>query len=133
MLQIQDWLSQSRPLALECICDCLRDVTGLDCGDRSWICNVPQVCDDRFSYPSGYISMTAAGQFEFTSLSGLCGLKFWPDLRPISFEGLRLSKQWLGDLMGWREFMLPELVQLAEDCSRSRRFVHAVKTNILIE
>ena len=31
-----------RPVAtgrVSCVCDWLRDVTGLDSGDRSWICN----------------------------------------------------------------------------------------------
>jgi len=40
-LQIQDWSPQLRPVASECVCDWLRDATGLDCGDRSWICNAP--------------------------------------------------------------------------------------------
>ena len=41
-LQIQDRSSQLRPVASECVCDWLRDTTGLDCGDRSWICNAPR-------------------------------------------------------------------------------------------
>ena len=36
-LQIQDLV------ALECVCDWLREATGHDCGDRSWICNTLQV------------------------------------------------------------------------------------------
>jgi len=43
VLQIQDRSPQLRPVASECVCDWLRDATGLDCGDRSWICNAPQV------------------------------------------------------------------------------------------
>jgi len=41
-LQIQDRSPQLRPVASECVCDWLRDATGLDCGDRSWISNAPQ-------------------------------------------------------------------------------------------
>ena len=40
-LQVQDRSPQLRPAASECVCDWLRDATGLDCGDRSWICNAP--------------------------------------------------------------------------------------------
>ena len=40
-LQIPDRSPQLRPVASECVCDWLRDATGLDCGDRSWICNAP--------------------------------------------------------------------------------------------
>ena len=43
VLQIQDRSPQWRPVASECVCDWLSDATGLDCGDRSWICNTPQV------------------------------------------------------------------------------------------
>ena len=28
----------TRPVASECVCDWLRDATGLDCDDRPWIC-----------------------------------------------------------------------------------------------
>ena len=42
-LQIQDRSPQLRPVPSECVCDWLRDATGLDCGDRSWICNAPKV------------------------------------------------------------------------------------------
>jgi len=38
-LQIQDRSPQSGPVASECVCDWLRDATGLDCGDCSRICN----------------------------------------------------------------------------------------------
>jgi len=41
-LQIQDRSPQLRSVASEYVCDWLRDETGLDCGDRSWICNAPQ-------------------------------------------------------------------------------------------
>jgi len=40
VLQIQDRSAQLRPVASECVCDWLRDATGLDCGDLFWICNV---------------------------------------------------------------------------------------------
>jgi len=43
VLQIQDRSPQLRPVASECVCDWLRDATGLDCGDQSWICNTPQL------------------------------------------------------------------------------------------
>jgi len=32
-----------RPVASEYVCDWLSDATGLDFGDRSWICNTPLV------------------------------------------------------------------------------------------
>jgi len=48
MLQIQDRSPQSRPVALECVCDWLREATGLDCGDRSWICNAPLTYDIEY-------------------------------------------------------------------------------------
>ena len=32
-----------RPVASECVCYWLGDANGLDCGDRSWICNAPKV------------------------------------------------------------------------------------------
>ena len=31
------------PVASECVCDWLREAIGLDCGDRSWICNAPLI------------------------------------------------------------------------------------------
>jgi len=40
-LQSQDRSPQSRPVASECVCDWLRDATGLDCGDGSWLCIGP--------------------------------------------------------------------------------------------
>jgi len=43
LLQIQDRSPQLRLVASECVCDWFHDATGLDCGDRSWICNTPQL------------------------------------------------------------------------------------------
>jgi len=49
-LQVQDRLPQLRLVSSECVCYWLRDATGLDCGDRSWICNAPQLTlRDRWS------------------------------------------------------------------------------------
>jgi len=42
-LHIQDRSPQLRPIASECACDWLRNATGLECGDRSWISNAPLV------------------------------------------------------------------------------------------
>ena len=42
-LQVQDRSRQLRPVASQCVCDWLCDATGLDCGDRPWICNMPQL------------------------------------------------------------------------------------------
>jgi len=42
-LQIQDRSPQLRPVASECVCYWLRDATGLDCGDRSWISNATMI------------------------------------------------------------------------------------------
>ena len=36
-------VASPRPVASECVCYWLRNATGLDCGDRSWICNAPLV------------------------------------------------------------------------------------------
>ena len=56
-----------------------------------------QVCAGRFWCHSGYISITAAGRF--TSLSGLCALKFWPVFWPLGFKGLSFHKMnFLADL-----------------------------------
>ena len=35
-------VANPRPVVSECVCDWLHNATGLDCGDRSWICNAPQ-------------------------------------------------------------------------------------------
>ena len=45
-LQIQDRSPQLRPAASGCVCDWWRDATGLDCGNRSWICNAPELLLD---------------------------------------------------------------------------------------
>jgi len=42
-LQIQDRSPQLRLVSSECVCDWWRNATGLDCGDRSWICNTSQL------------------------------------------------------------------------------------------
>jgi len=43
MLQIQDRSPQSRPVASLNQSQMHSDATGLNCGNRSWICNTPQV------------------------------------------------------------------------------------------
>ena len=63
-----------RPVAIgrvSCVCDWLRDPTGLDSGDRSWICNAAQVTasigiEYRYrSEPSIVVSVSAALMVSF--------------------------------------------------------------------
>jgi len=60
-LQIQDRSPQLRPFASECFCYWLRNATFLDCGDRSWFCNAPQVRSQQPYFREGRPSRPVLG------------------------------------------------------------------------
>jgi len=81
-LQIQDQSPQWRLIASECVCDWLRDATGLDCGDRSLICNAPlvHVVDRRLNWLSVSFSVYAkhlvSYRTVFWAYNSVCCLTF---------------------------------------------------------
>jgi len=72
--QIQDRSPQSRQVASRNQSQTRSDATGLDCGDRSWICNAPNVKHTERNY-----------QLKPTSIT-LAGSKLAPNMFGASFE-----------------------------------------------
>ena len=74
----------ARPVAtglVICVCDWLRDETGLDFGDRSWICNATQIlggnkscCSDRSVLLSGVKNMYVCKQNDASNTPSTCQL-----------------------------------------------------------
>ena len=77
-MQIQDRSPELRPVASECVCDWLRDATGLHCGDRSLICNATRLIVDpltslNFTPSCRAVSAGATGHVSTTSRPGDTG------------------------------------------------------------
>ena len=120
VLQIQDRSPQSRPVASRNQSQTHSDATGLNCGDRSWICNAPLGLHYLFMF-SCCCDVTAS-VMTFSRANALCShsLSFYSFLC-ISFPSLSPKRALLPLFMSSLPPYLPQSILRIYECHLTQR------------